>query len=553
MKHFILFFFLLIYSLGFSAELRIGEIQFEGNFAVEKEELKKTIYSKNGGLYNQQIINEDAERISKLYNKKSILNVKILQPQIITKDPQHIDIIFIIQEKEEPVISKFFLTGNRYLSLEKISSEVNLNNVPLANLAKTMQELVNFYTRNGFLFASLQIDSLRQSKSFYQVYITIEEGDFCEFDEYKFRGNKVTKQNTILKISQIASLPRITPFFLDAAAEKLRRKDYIKTCEIIPLNGKQALFLIEEDRMSLISGILGYDNSKPKNKFTGFINVDFLNLYGTDRAMSIFWKSLGEEGSSIQLDYHESGPLKYPIAADFSLNRTEVDSTYISTQFNTDVYYQDINSKYGIYFGLEDIFPGSRRPKLIAENSLQKIGALWEISKVDNFRNPSSGHENDLRYYYIFSKKNNNSVSKQAVELEVNYYQHLGTKIVLAAGMMAKVIENKELSEYELFKLGGHNNLRGFTEDQFSGYRITCTSLELRLLTSYDSRLFLFTDHGYVQSQDYRFNDLFGFGLGMNLRTKLGILAITYAFSYQNEELRNPLDGIIHFGIESKL
>ena len=114
-------------------------------------------------------------------------------------------------------------------------------------------------------------------------------------------------------------------------------------------------------------------------------------------------------------------------------------------------------------------------------------------------------------------------------------------------------IENKKLTSLDCFNLGGSQNLRGFNENQFYGYRIGWLNLEFRYLLSRKSRAFIFSDYGYAESKEYRFGKLFGFGFGLRLETRLGMLGIDYGFGYCNGELRNPIDGIIHFGIESKL
>ncbi len=536
------------------AELTIGTIRFEGNESISDQKIYQTIYAKNGAVYNQEMINADALRISDLYKFSGKLNVKVLQPQIITLDPQNIDIVFLIQEDAEILIEKLILQGNRYISTEKIASKVNLQNIALTDLDSKLQSLAEYYAENSFLFAEINVDSLVHNTKDFVAYISIDEGSFCEFEEYRFSGNKVTTEQTILRISRLAGANRITPHILQKAADNVQHKEYIKSCQIIPLNSRQVLFQIEEDRMSLISGVLGYDNSKRKrNRFAGYAKVQFLNLYGTDRSLKLHWQRLSAKRSMVELSYHETGWQRYPFSADFVLKREEVDSTYISTEFDSDIYFHDISQKYGLYFGWEEIFPGSRRPKQVENTSFQKIGAFWEFSSLDYFRNPTRGYEYLIKYYYIFHKISRDNISKQAVELRFDTYRRLLGKLIFASKVNARIIENKKLQQFELFSLCGYSSLRGFDEDQFTGYQTIWTNLEFRFITSRNTYIFLFTDHGYIKNEEFTFKDLFGFGLGINLQTRLGMLGITYGFSYQNGELRNPLDGIIHFGIESKL
>ncbi len=536
------------------AELFVGNIKFEGNNLISNNELLNNIQTQTGNVFNQQGLNNDASLISELYFQKGYYNIKVQSPQIFTKSPTQIDILFKIEELKKLNIKKIILTGNHYLSNKKIFESISQRNLNLNELSFTVQNIVDFYTSNGFLFADVKIDSLVKIKDFLDVYLSIDEGKFCEFDEFKFKGNKTTKDRTLLKISQLNSIETITPQILDQSAENIRKKRYIENCEIIPLNHSQLLISVEEGKMSLISGIVGYDNSQPKkNKLSGYLNIDFLNLYGTDRALSLLWQRVSSDRSSIELKYHESGFYRYPVCGDFLVFREEVDSTYIKTTFGSDIYYYDLINKYGIYFGMDDIFPGSRRPKIVEKTSFKKAGVFWERNNLDYQLNPYSGSKYFLKYYYIFNRIESKNISKQAVELSYDKYQKISKNMVFAISLNANIIENKNLTEFEIYELGGSQNLRGFNENQFSGFRVGWSNIEMRYLLSRNSRAFIFTDYGYVESNVYTLGKLFGFGFGLRVETRLGILGIDYGLGYSDGELRNPLDGIIHFGIESKL
>ncbi len=552
-KFITVFFLLFIFNIC-SAELTVGEILFEGNNLFSDKELQSAIQSFNGAIFNQKLLNEDAKIIANMYHTKGYQNVKIHNPQIITKGTEEIDIVFRIEELEKLKIDKFILNGNLYISEKKILDTIDLKNLYLSNLNLVIDDIVEMYTLSSFLFASVSVDSLLKIDSSIDAFLKIHEGSYCEFRDFKFRGNKITTNKTLLKISQLENIEKITPLILDQSSETIQKKKFIKSCEIIPLNHQQLLIEVEEDRMSLISGIAGYDNSKSgSNKLTGYLNLEFLNLYGTDRSLSLFWQRISADRNSIELNYHESGLYRFPASGDFLIFREEVDSTFVRTKFDVEIYYYDLFNKYGIYMGMEDIFPGSRRPKIVEKTSFKKAGIFWERDFTDYYLNPSSGSVFFLKYYYIFNRIENDNISKQAVELSFKHYFGISGNLVVAAGTNANVIENKALTAFEVFELGGSRNLRGFNENQFSGYRILWSNLELRYLLSRNSRVFLFSDYGYVHNDEYTFNKLFGFGFGLRFETRLGILRLDYGFSYFEDELRNPLDGIIHFGLETKL
>ncbi len=555
-KNFRLTFFIISFLGIFvfsGAKPTIGKIDFEGNTFITNDRLSYQINSKKGNIFNQKVLNNDIKLISRLYEQKGFYNIKIHTPVIIPKLPDEVDIKFRIDEKDNPAIAKLQLIGNHYISDRMIFDKISNNAKELPDIQMILKNIVDFYASNGFFFADIQINNIKIISDSLDVTLQIKEGKHCDFKEYKFEGNKVTRRNTLLKISRLSLVKDITRNVLQQAAENVRRKDYIKSCQIIPINHSQLLFKIEEDRMSRISGIAGLDNSKEKQGITGFMNLQFLNLYGTDRSLSLNWQHLSTTKRIIELSYHESGFRDIPINGNFILRREEIDSTYIKTKFDSEMYYYDLLNKFGFYFGQDDIFPQTNDQQLAEKLNFRKLGIFWQRINIDNFLNPTRGSEFYLKYYYIFSNVEGNNVKKQSVEFSWEKYYDLAKKIVSYSNISANVIENKDLSEFETYELGGNKNLRGFNENNFSGFRIGWINLELRYLLGNNSRIFLFSDYGYVESTEYTFGKLFGFGFGLRTETKLGILGIDYGLNYNGKNFRNPLDGIIHFGLETKL
>lgn len=548
------FWLLLLLSVILNAELRIGDITFNGNQLISDKDLSTSISSNTGSIFNQALLNKDAKHISDYYSNKGLYNIKVHAPQIITHSPTRIDVIFQIEEFSEIPVANINFEGNNYITDSKLFSILPKRILNLLELANSLKTLTEFYADNGFLFADVKLDSLLNKNEQFTAFIKIDEGKFCRFTEYKFKGNKTTRDETLIRISQLSKIRNITPAILQQAANNIRRKKYIKNCDLIPLDHSKLLFNVEEDRMSIISGILGYDNSKESNnRITGWIDLEFMNLYGTDRALALNWQHLSADISSIELKYHETGISRYPVNADFLVYRQEVDSTYIKSKFESEIYYYDLYNRYGLFFGKEDIFPGSRKPATVERSSFNKLGILWDMTALDNILNPSSGTEIYLKYYYIISSVDEKDIRKQAVEIKWAKYFDIGKNFVLEFDANANVIENKQLTEFEVYELGGAKNLRGFNENVFSGFRVGWSDIELRYLFGRNSRLFTFGAYGYVENRNYKYNDLYSFGFGLRTQTKIGLLGIDYGMGIQNGEMRNPLDGIIHIGIETGL
>jgi outer membrane protein assembly factor BamA len=553
LRSFILIFIVLFFSPILYSDIIIEDIIFEGNQLISDSQLAEKITSKIGAIYQPESINRDLEIIENIYTENKFYNFRLLFPEIKILINQRITIIFGIEEFEELIIDSLTVSGQNYISSRNLLKYIFLEKIPLSLLPDKLTKIVQYYNDKGFMFTHVQLDSIRLNDSRYIGYITIDEGKFAHIEEYLFKGNEHCNRKSLLKISQLEKYRVINPDILQQAENRISNKPYIKNCHIYLLDHKKILIDIEEDKMTYFSGILGYNNTGlSSSRFNGFLNVEFLNLFGSDRALGLTWQKLTSNRDLVQLSYHESGPDRTPLNGDFLISREEVDSTYIRSGFSTDLYYYSLYNKYGISLSYSSVFPGSRRPKLISRNDLTSVGLFWEFSNINSI-NPLKGNHLKIAYYNIFYKTASRNDSRQQTEfLGQSFWNPFG-KNVLALSINVKALENKDLQDYQLFTLGGINNLRGYNQDQFKGHLLFWSNFEYRYLLSLRSRIFAFIDYGFVQKYETRIGKLISTGIGLRFNTRLGLLGIDYGFGYENDKFRNPLDGIVHFGLETKL
>lgn len=555
LKKFSFVFFIIIFSISLYS-LIIKDIQFEGIKSFSHQFLSDKIISQIGDEFDQATANEDCQRILNVYENKSIFNTIIYNPVIEIDLDQQITLMFQIIEKEPVFLDSIQFSGNNYLSSSYLRNNLILDNPDLSNLDVVLENIGRIYNEKGFIFANIELDRIEKNEDKYIAYIEIEENKLVKVKEIKIRGNRVSTAKSILRISNLRNDTILTPEIINKAANNIERKEYIESCTIIPLNSDMFLIDLVEDKMTLLSGLLGYNNSNPDNKLSGFINLNFLNLFGSDRNLQFNWQNSINNKERIDFFYHDPGLDILPISGDFSIYREEQDSTYIETSFNSEIYYQlfqPFQQKFGFLFGLDRIYPGSRKTELVDNSSAYEAGFFWEFLDIDNYLNPKNGQNFSIKLYTQWRKLNNKQKRKQAIESSWKFYYPIFNNIIAHSSLNLKAFENRDITPYDYYELGGLRNLRGYIDDQFSGYRIGWINLEIRYLLSHDSRFFIFSDFGYVENLERKFGNLHSIGLGFRLKTRLGLLGIDYGFGKINGEFTNPLDGIIHFGIETKI
>lgn len=554
----------------------VRSIIFAGNTHLSDRELEAEIRTRKGGIYSQRTAIDDASLISELYDENGYPFVHITYPEAVPVSPEKVDLYFYIDELQHLVINTVFISGNSYISTDRIRQETGLDRMRDLNLSSIddyMVSIVELYASRGFLFTETHLDSVvvntkqaaeaaadrHNTKA--DVYLSIDEGRFSRFENFIFEGNDVTRDNTIMRISGLDRMETYSLANLQAAEENVRAKEYIRDFSLVPVNHETLLLRTEEDRMTNMSGMIGYDNTRDEasERITGFINLKLLNLYGTDRTLGFSWERLRPERQSVKLHYYESGPANLPLAGELSLYRETVDSTYILTSIDSEVFYYSLRNRVGLYLGTDDIFPGTRRPIIIEQRSYKKAGLFWRYNSIDRHLNPTQGMEFHIRHYYILHRQQGKWTNKQANEINWRHFIELygGSAdlrpLILKLSLKANTIQDRNLSDYEFYSLGGINNIRGFRESQFEkGIRVFWSNLELRYLFERRSRFFIFADYGYIEERDRTLNDLLGVGFGIRVQTRLGLIGIDYGFSHSSRSWMHPLDGLVHFGLETR-
>lgn len=100
------------------------------------------------------------------------------------------------------------------------------------------------------------------------------------------------------------------------------------------------------------------------------------------------------------------------------------------------------------------------------------------------------------------------------------------------------------ISEFNLYKVGGQNSLRGYREDQYRGTRMGLATLEYRFPIVTKVQGAIFTDWGAAWSKDFvpDSKDIHGsIGVGLALNTPIGPLRLDYG--------RGDKGGRVHFSV----
>ncbi|MEP0545873.1 MAG: BamA/TamA family outer membrane protein [Rhodothermales bacterium] len=142
------------------------------------------------------------------------------------------------------------------------------------------------------------------------------------------------------------------------------------------------------------------------------------------------------------------------------------------------------------------------------------------------------------------------NISQQRLLAEGRLFLPTLRRQVLVIGGDAAILLGDVYDESDLFRFGGATSLRGYDEERFRGNIVGRAVVEYRYQIDRTSYAFLFTDIGYVErpatpgvASDRSVRP--GYGLGIQYRTPLGLVAVSYALNPDD----GPTRGKIHVGL----
>ena len=548
-KFWLIFFVLSLFSYNWA--IKIEKISFQTNFSIDEDKLLQASGLKIGAEFEPEQINAAIVSLQTWLQNQGHPFVRVSYPDLIPLSDMGMELSFPIEEVLPAEHCLLHFSGLRYFTEAKLcdlllisdKKEVSVNELP-----HLMENILREYHQRGFLFASVQLDSLVLDNHLV-AYINIQEGKPFKPENYYIEGNKYTKEKTLIKLSGLNELKVVTPQAIETAQKNILSKSYIQSCQIEPLDPTSILIKIEEGKMTYLEGIMGLNNRNDKTELTGYLNLKFMNLWGSDRSIALNWRQ-NPYSSNLEFAYHESGPINIPLSGDLALSRMVQDSTWIKSSVQTDIYSYHAKQKYGIELASETISPGSRRPILVEKSSANSIGAFWQLDTRNQIFNPTRGIEIGINYTLKYLTSERQWIN--SLETYYSQYLNISRRFNASMGFHLCSLDDSTSAEYLWYPMGGFNSLRGYQEDEFISWRLAWSNLEIHYLINPDAMLYCFFDYGiYARTQNSINAKLFAPGLGLRVRTRLGILRMEYGLGYREDGFPSLASGMVHAGIET--
>lgn len=546
------------YSKEYEGQTIVDTV-FEGTTAVTEATAKSSLSMKTGDMFTVNGMNKDREAI---YNTGYFYD---LFPTF-QKVPEGVVLTYHVLEN--PIIKSVEITGNTVYKTEDLRSCITVKDNEILNnrtLHENVQAIKEKYRNDGYILAKVTDMNIDKDGN---LTLKINEG---VLEGYKVKGNTKTKDYVILREMR----QKVGEPFNSKKARRSMQRVYnlgffedvnIKMNPGVEPNAVIMELDVKEKRTGTFGIGAGYSTA---DGVIGMVSVGDTNFRGTGDAVSITYERSGnakdahgftfawrhpyldkkETVGTLRIynrtyeysDYDTNGNLKESYmrkyaGGEITLGRpvSEYSTNYITFRNRTDSYVR--HTKNGNM--------GDRSNDWAWRNS--NFGTTRSVTfehvtdTRDNIYNPTEGGRVSLSAE-VAGLGGDFNFQKATIE-DQRYFKVGHAQVIAVRGKYG--LGNGEISEFNQFKVGGQNSLRGYRDDQYRGDHMILATVEYRFPIVSKVQGAIFTDWGGAWFDDFmpKSGAIHGsVGVGLALNTPLGPLRLDYG--------RGSKGGRVHFSV----
>lgn len=488
--------------------------------------------SKKGYIENK--ITEINKQNDSSYVAKISLNSKTKYIHIYIGIKKHLNLSHIFDTKQDTIVLPYSQTE---LFLKHTTQNLEQNGYAFAKV-----KLINIYKKSQHLYADLAI-STGNKRNLNAIEIKYTN----ELQKKQFPKGAEKQINKKYK-NKIFSQEIVKQIYDDFEAFDFINQ--IKFPEILFTKDTTKVFVyLEKKKANNFDGYLGFNSTENKKiQFNGYLDLTLVNALRNGEEISIYWKNDGNNQKLFNANLEIPYLFNSPIAIKAQINIFKQDSIFQNTKTALQLgYLLDYNKRF--YLGYEST----------------------ESSDIQNFKNQNlSDFKNSFYTSSIEFKKPNKTNKLFPVKTLLNLTMGIGNRTTTTTKSLKqnllnfnimnnsyvneKNIINVKIQNYylksdsyltnELYRFGGINSIRGFTENSLQANFMIALMTEYRYLISPNLYFNSILDYCYYEdptnfSTIDNNEKLLGIGLGFGAQTVNGLLkfAITNGKT-KNEEIK---------------
>lgn len=473
-----------IFVINEHAKVRVKKITFLGNRAIPDTELKDNIvtheqsflsFLTQAGNFKKEIFERDLMLLNAYYMNHGYVNVKVGEPVVaLSPDKENLFITIYIQEGEQYKLGNIELSGDLMDSKEQLQALLTIRNGEIFDRSKlftNLERVANWYKDKGYANANVNpLTATDDKQRVIDVNLQVQRGELVHFGRITLRGNDRTRDKVIRRELRIYEGELYSETLLQLSKRNITRLGFFETVELTTQRGTRDDLIdvvVEVKERQTGTFQIGAGLSSVES-IIGTAQISHNNLLGRGQTLSL-QATLSSIRQYINLHFGEPHFLdtnwllsfdlfKYQYEFDSFSQGSEGASATLGYQLTDDL-------QLSFTYELAQVnFEERERPELSESGLTSSIKGLISLDTRDDRFLPRRGWwiylSQEIADKWLFSE---NEFSRTVAS--ARYYHPLLWKVVGMARLewgMVQPLGDKRVPEFERFRVGGIQSVRGF-------------------------------------------------------------------------------------------
>jgi hypothetical protein len=503
---------------------------------------------------NIKSLNNELSAVTNKLSKQGYIDSKILENKKINDSTYNVSIDLKTKIKEIHIyigINSFF---NNYKKTAKDSIII-----PFTELENFLNQEISNNEKAGFAFSKIKLENIKKKNSIIYANLNLNS-------EKKRALNSIIVNYTNLASKDYfpkGALKQLNKKYLNrtfnqetvkALNEDINSFEFIsqtKYPEILftPDSTKVYTYL-EKRKANNFDGYIGFSNDENKKIIlNGYLDISLTNILRSAEKFSLYWKSDGNQQKTFNTKLEIPYLFQSPLGIKAQLNIFKQDSTFQNTKTEINLgYYLNYNSKLYIgYQSTESSDIQNLNNSILSDFNNSYFTSTYEYRKTDPNNNLMPGKVL-LNSIFGFGKRKTNNDPETAgpskqfyINVNVAYNFEINSKNFINTNLQNFYLDSKNYISNELFRFGGMNSIRGFSENSLQANFYSAILTEYRYMFSKSAYIHTIADYAIYQdltniSNPKKIKNLIGIGIGAGIQTKNGILRIILTNGQENQQ-----------------
>ena len=516
------------------------QLKIEAENVVENKIIDSLGYKKNHSDFKS--IREEVFRFKDKLTNSGYLNVEVKSLQKFS-DSLFLAKVFI-GDKAKKILIFYDESDFTKNQLEFVSKKVTDSNfvLPVREVETALEKLISLKSGKGYSFSRLKLDSIKQnesgvltaklilfvsekrkidsvvikgyekfSKSFLNYYLGVKPGDIFN------------KKELLRKNERLLSIPFASS---------------IKPPEVL-FTDKQTVvyFYLKKVQSNLFDGIIGFatNDKTSKLQFNGYLDLCLQNNLHFGEAFVLRYKADGNEQQNFLASVSMPYLFTSPVGVAMKLTIFKRDSSFVTTQQRIAATYQfnqNINGTLGYEMASSTNLLDSVSGFGIEDYSSSNVFFGIDYKKNQNSVFFPRKIRMQISAGFGKRKKRNEPFSDNQLLFKsiASYIFNLDIKNSIFVKNQTSFLSSDSYVVNELFRFGGIENMRGFTENSIDASFNSVVNVEYRYVLNKQLFVHSVLDLGYYENQLIGLKQkLYSFGFGFGLRTQSSVFRLVLA------------------------